>query len=189
MNRRGEGDSEGDTNLFGWSDTKDVAGAAAYLRRHEGIAPDAIGGLGLSVGGEVMLEHASLSDDLTAVVAEGIGSRSIKESLELSGSIRVAELTTAPLMTSGLVVFADQAVPPNLVDATRSLAPAHAFIIWGEDGQPAEKVLSPTYVHAAGGAASWWEVPGARHTRGIDAAPEEYERRVIAFFDSTLLSR
>jgi len=189
MNRRGEGDSEGDTNLFGWSDPKDVAGAAAYLRDEEGIAPDAIGGLGLSVGGEVMLEHAALSNDLTAVVAEGIGSRSIKESLELSGTIRLQELTTAPLMTTGLVVFTNQAVPPNLVDATRSLAPAHAFIIWGENGQPAEKVLSPTYVDAADGAALSWEVPDARHTRGIDAAPEEYERRVVAFFDSTLLAK
>jgi fermentation-respiration switch protein FrsA (DUF1100 family) len=188
MNRRGEGDSEGDTNLFGWADTKDIAGAAAYLRTEEGIAPDAIGGLGLSVGGEVMLEHAATSNDLASVVAEGIGSRSIKESLELSGAIRVAELTTAPLLTGGLVVFADQAVPPNLVDMTRGLAPARAFIIWGEHGQPAEKVLSPTYVDAAGGAASSWEVPSARHTRGIDAAPQEYERRVIAYFDATLLS-
>jgi len=187
MNRRGEGDSEGDTNLFGWADTKDIAGAAAYVRSKSGIAPDAIGGLGLSVGGEVMLEHAARSNDLAAVVAEGIGSRSIKESLELSGAIRLAELTTAPLMTSGLVVFADQAVPPNLIDATRGLAPARAFIVWGENGQPAEKVLSPTYVDAADGAALAWEVPHARHTRGIDAAPKEYERRVIAFFDSTLL--
>ena len=86
-------------------------------------------------------------------------------------------------------MFADQAVPPNLVDVTRGLAPAKAFIIWGENGQPAEKVLSPTYVDAAGGAALSWEVPDARHTRGIDAAPEEYERRVIDFFDSTLLAR
>ena len=187
INRRGEGDSEGDTNLFGWADTRDVAGAAHYLRSEEGIGAGAIGGLGLSVGGEVMLEHASQSDDLAAVVPEGIGSRSIKESLELSGAIRVAELTTAPLLTSGVVVFTDQAVPPNLVDVTRGLAPAHAFIIWGENGQPAEKVLSPTYVEAADGAALSWEVPHARHTRGIDAAPEEYERRVIAFFDSTLL--
>ena len=187
MNRRGEGDSEGETNLFGWSDPIDVAAAAEYLRSEEGIAPDAIGGLGLSVGGEVMMEHAARSDDLAGVVVEGMGSRSIKESLELSGGIRIAELVTAPLMTSSLVVFTDQAPPPNLVDLSEGLGPAQALIVWGEDGQPAEKVLGPTYAEAAGDAASSWEVPGAGHTGGIDAAPEEYERRVIAFFDSTLL--
>ena len=189
MNRRGEGDSEGETNLFGWSDPLDVAAAADYLRTEEGIAADAIGGLGLSVGGEVLMEHASRSNDLAGVVVEGMGSRSIKESLELSGGIRVAELITAPLMTSSLVVFTDQAPPPNLVHATEGLAPAQAFIVWGEDGQPAEKVLGPTYAEAAGDAATSWEVPDAGHTGGIDAAPEEYERRVIAFFDSTLLSQ
>ena len=188
MNRRGEGDSEGDTNLFGWSDTKDIAAAAAYLRSDQGIAPDAIGGLGLSVGGEVMLEHAARSNDLAGVVVEGMGSRSIKESLELSGGLRIAELVTAPLITSSLVVFTDQSPPPNLVHAAEGLAPARAFIVWGEDGQPAEKVLGPTYAEAAGGAATSWEVPDAGHTRGIDAAPEEYERRVVAFFDSTLLA-
>jgi hypothetical protein len=188
MNRRGEADSQGETNLFGWADPQDVAGAAHYLRSEEEIAPDAIGGLGLSVGGEVMLEHASRSDDLAGVVVEGIGSRSIKESLELSGGIRVAELTTAPLMTGGLVVLTDQAPPPNLVEAAKDLAPARALIIWGERGQPAETVIGPTYADAAGAAGSSWEVPDAGHTGGIDAAPEEYERRVIAFFDATLLS-
>ncbi len=187
MNRRGEGDSEGDTNLFGWSDPLDVTAAAAYLRDEEGIAADAIGGLGLSVGGEVLMEHAARSGDLAGVVVEGMGSRSIKETLELSGGIRIAELVTAPLMTSSLVVFTGQAPPPNLVDATEDLAPAHAFIVWGEDGQPAEKVLGPTYAEAAGDAATSWEVPGAGHTGGIDAQPDEYERRVVAFFDSTLL--
>ena len=189
LNRRGEADSEGETDLFGWADTRDIAGAAEFLRSQEGIAPDAIGGVGLSVGGEVLLEHASLSDDLAGVVVEGIGSRSIKESVHLSGGMRLAELSTAPLMTGGLVVLTDQAPPPDLVDAAAGLAPSRALIIWGEDGQPGEKVLGPTYAEAAGAAATWWEVPDARHTRAIDAAPEEYERRVIAFFDATLLHR
>lgn len=186
MNRRGEADSEGDANLYGWGGTQDVAGAVSYLRSERDIDPGGIGGLGLSVGGEVMLEHAARSDDLAGVVVEGIGSRSVRESLELTGAIRVAELTTHPLLTAGLIVLADRTVPPNLVDETEDLAPARAFIIWGELGQPAEKVLGPTYVEAAGDAAWWWEVPGATHTRGIDAAPQEYERRFIAFFDATL---
>ena len=110
MNRRGEGDSEGDTNLFGWGGHGDIAAATDFLRSEEGIAPDAIGGLGLSVGGEVLLEHAATCRTTwPAWWSEGIGSRSIKESLELSGGIRIAELTTAPLMTGSLVVFTDQA--------------------------------------------------------------------------------
>ena len=162
MNRRGEGDSEGDTNLFGWADTEDIAGAVGVpaargghrARRDRRARP---------VGGRRGHARARLqSDDLAAVVSEGIGSRSIKESLELSGGIRIAELTTAPLLTGGVVVFSDQAPPPNLVDVAKGLAPARRLVVWGEDGQPAEKVLGPTYAEAAGGAASVVGGPGRR---------------------------
>ena len=47
---------------------------------------------------------------------------------------------------------------------------------------------SATPFEAAGTAASWWVAAGAKHTRGSDAAPEEYEPRVIAYVDATLLS-
>jgi hypothetical protein len=32
-----------------------------------------------------------------------------------------------------------------------------------------------------------WQVPGSEHTGGIEARPAEYEQRVIAFFDRSLL--
>jgi hypothetical protein len=31
-----------------------------------------------------------------------------------------------------------------------------------------------------------WEISGAEHTGGLSARPEEYERRVVGFFDRTL---
>ena len=33
-----------------------------------------------------------------------------------------------------------------------------------------------------------WEVRGSGHAGGIDAQPEQYERRVVAFFDRHLLT-
>jgi hypothetical protein len=44
-------------------------------------------------------------------------------------------------------------------------------------------------VHIAGGApdrVEIWTVAGAGHTDGLEAAPEEWERRVIAFLDAHL---
>jgi hypothetical protein len=32
-------------------------------------------------------------------------------------------------------------------------------------------------------------IPEASHTRGLEARPEEYERRVVGFFDRYLLGR
>lgn len=48
---------------------------------------------------------------------------------------------------------------------------------------------NPTFYAAAGEPKTIWEIPEASHTGGLDARPEEYERRVIAFFDKALLAR
>jgi hypothetical protein len=34
-----------------------------------------------------------------------------------------------------------------------------------------------------------WEVPGGQHIAGITTEPAEYERRVVGFFDRTLLKK
>ena len=52
-----------------------------------------------------------------------------------------------------------------------------------------EKALTPAYYDAAGQPKTLWEVAGADHTGGIDAAPGEYESRVVGFFDRALLDQ
>ena len=61
LNRRGEADSEGDPNLFGWGGQGDIDGAIDFLSARADVSPGAVGALGLSVGGEVLLEHAATS--------------------------------------------------------------------------------------------------------------------------------
>ena len=74
FDRRGEGESEGDPNIFGWQGERDVHAAVDYLRSRADVDPDRIGGIGLSVGGEMMIEAAAESDGLAAIVSEGRGS-------------------------------------------------------------------------------------------------------------------
>jgi hypothetical protein len=50
-----------------------------------------------------------------------------------------------------------------------------------------ENTRGPKYYAAAGEPKAIWKVPGSRHTGGMDARPAEYERRVIDFFDRSLL--
>jgi fermentation-respiration switch protein FrsA (DUF1100 family) len=188
VNRRGEADSEGDPNLFGWEGARDVRAAVAFLETLPEVDEDSIASLGLSVGGEFSVQAAAESTGLSAVISDGAGSRSIKESLELTGGIQWAELSVAPLLTSGLVVLTDLAPPPNLKDLSAALPPTPALFIWGGEGQPGEIQLGARYAAAAGAVAEHWEVPGAGHVGGIDTAPEEYERRVIEFLDRTLLA-
>ena len=95
FDRRGEGESDGDPNVFGWAGEKDIRAAVEFLRSRPEIDPDRIGGLGLSVGGEMMIEAAAESDGLKAVVSEGAGIRSIREALAIPDA--------GPRLTSALV--------------------------------------------------------------------------------------
>jgi dienelactone hydrolase len=75
MDRRGEGASEGDYNAFGWAGEPDLRAAIAFLQRQPDVVPGRIGGLGLSVGGELLLQTAAHTRALRAVVSEGAGQR------------------------------------------------------------------------------------------------------------------
>jgi pimeloyl-ACP methyl ester carboxylesterase len=73
FDRRGEGRSEGEPNAWGWGGEADIEAAIAYLQRRPDVDPERIGGIGLSVGGEMMIEAAAQTDELAAVVSEGAG--------------------------------------------------------------------------------------------------------------------
>jgi alpha/beta superfamily hydrolase len=181
FDRRGEGDSEGDPNAVGWNGTRDVEAAIAYLHRRSDVDPARIGGIGLSVGGEMLLEAAAESDDLKAVVSDGAGIRSVREASLMPSAVPIwAGLTV------GTAVFSGHAPPPNLNDVVDRISPRPVFLIYASSGQGGEE-LSQDYYESARQPKLVWKVPGATHTNGIEVRPREYERRMIGFFDEALL--
>ena len=187
FDRRGEGKSEGDPLVFGWGGEKDVNAAVAYLQRRH-VDPDRIGGLGLSVGGEMMLEAAAESNGLRAVVSEGAGARSIREDVSLPGLAKWIDLPSALAVTTGTVIFSNQLPPPSLKSLVPRIAPRPVFLIYATHGQGGEVELSPQYYAEAAEPKTLWAISDGSHTGGIDARPQEYEQRVTAFFDDALLA-
>src|SRR6266508_4520510 len=182
FDRRGEGQSDGDPNAFGWAMDKDLKAAAAFLQRRPDVDRDRIGGIGLSVGGEMMLQTAAETDAIKAVVSEGAGERSIREVVE---NETWAEVPSQFLLTVGTALFSNHLPPANLKDLAPRIAPRPAFFIYATRGTGGEE-LNPTFYAAAGQPKTLWQVPGSSHTGGIKARPKEYERRVIGFFDRAL---
>jgi uncharacterized protein len=189
FDRRGEGESEGDPNAWGWAGHQDVEAAVRFLQRRTDVERDRIGGIGLSVGGEMMLESAARARGLKAVVSEGAGERSIREYLDITGSRKWGDVPSYLALSAGIGLFSNNTPPKSLKDLVGSIAPTPVFFIYGEHGQAGERNLNPTYYAAAGRPKQLWEVPGSGHVGGIDARPKEYERRVVGFFDRTLLGR
>jgi len=190
FDRRGEGLSEGGGNMLGWGGDKDIIAAVDWLKRRPDVDPDRIGGIGLSVGGELMLEAAAKDADLAAVVSDGAGARHFREEKEaLPGPGFWAMSPAFALLNASVAVFSDTAPPESLFDLVPRIAPRPLLFIYAPDGGNATEVLTPDYARIAGPTASLWTVPDAPHIKAIETAPAEYERRVIGFFDDALLNR
>ena len=187
FDRRGEGQSQGDYNARGWNGEKDLNAALAFLRNRPDIDPQRIGGLGLSVGGELLLETAANNPALRAVVSEGAGRRSMAEQLEWPGIPRWQRWISPMLVETGATaILSNSGPPPDLADLMPRIAPRPVFLISALHGN-ADEVLNRVYYAAARTPKTLWEVPQGGHTHALSALPREYERRVIAFFDQALL--
>jgi uncharacterized protein len=188
FDRRGEGASDGDPNLFGWGGEKDIHAAVDFLRTRPDVEPSRIGGIGFSVGGELMLQAAAQSDGLAAVVSDGAGTRTLSEDLDdIPSPGKWIGLPFLATKTAAVALFSNMAPPPKLTDLVPRIAPTPLLLIWapasgGED-------MNPTYYRLAGRPKAIWAIPEADHIQGITARPKEYERRVVDFFDRALLSK
>ena len=185
FDRRGEGQSEGDPNLFGWGGERDVHAAVAFLQRRPDVDPQRIGGIGLSVGGEVMIEAAAESPALRAIVSEGASGRSVRDDFANDGAPVTAWSQTS--WSRSRRRSSQTMLPPRTL---RSLVPeiqGAAFFVYGERGQLMEKPANTAFYREAHEPKQLWEVPGSGHIGGADAQPQEYERRVVQFFDRELL--
>jgi len=185
FDRRGEGESEGDPNLFGWEGERDVHAAVEFLRNRPEVDPDRIGGIGLSVGGEMMIAAAAESDALRAIVSEGASARSVRDIVANPGTTW-SEVLGNGVATLATSLFSNALPPADLKSLVPKISGAVLFV-YGENGQPAEEPANRAFYAVAHEPRELWEVPGSGHIGGTEARPREYERRVVAFFDRYLL--
>jgi dienelactone hydrolase len=187
FDRRGEGESEGEPNSWGWGGEADIKAAIAYLQKRPDVDPGRIGGIGLSVGGEMMIEAAAETDELAAIVSDGAGARSTTEDMDQPES-DLGKYTLGGLMsivkTVTVAVSSNQAPPANLKDLAADVEQPMLLIAAPFHG--AGEQLNRGYAAAAGDSATLWEIPEADHMGGQESRPEEYEQRVVGFFDEHL---
>ena len=185
LDMRGYGRSDGAPNMFGWGAAKDIAAGVRFLRARDDVRDGAIGGLGFSVGGEMMLEAAAGNRGLRAVVSEGAGARSVREEA-LNGPRGWLWLPAAALQTTAVAILSGTSPPPALTDLVPRIAPRPVLLVYAGHGVASEE-LNPRFLAAAREPKALWRIPEAGHTGGYSARPLEYERRVVGFFDRALL--
>jgi dienelactone hydrolase len=187
FDRRGEGESEGDPNGYGWTGGRDLHAAVQFLQQRSDVDPDRIGGIGLSVGGEMMIQAAAESTAFKAIVSEGGSGRSVRDTVANPG-IRWDEVPSMAAAALSTALFSNDTPPATLESLASRIAPRSVFFIYAKHGQGGNETKPNRNFYAqAGQPKQIWEVPEGAHTRGIDVRPKEYERRVIGFFDRALL--
>jgi pimeloyl-ACP methyl ester carboxylesterase len=184
LDLRGHGLSQGITNRLGWESTLDVGAAVTYL----GTRPDVqrIGGLGLSMGGETLLGAASTYPAMTAIVADGATRRSLQELLALPSERPLPRNFTARVMFAAVGILSSEKPPPiTLLDSMLAAKSTSFFLIAG-GGNAQEVAFNQLFAQTVGERVELWVAPDAEHTEAFSRYPEEYEQRVIGFFDQVL---
>lgn len=182
LDMRGEGGSGGDRNAYGWGAAADLRAGVDFLTEQESVRK--VGGLGLSVGGEQLIEAAAGDQRIGAVASEGAGERSVREML-IRGPAAALAIPRSFVLTTAVAAITGEQAPPALDDLAAEISPRGLLLIHAEDGSGGEE-LNVDYFAAAGEPKSLWTLPSGGHTGGFVAEPDEYERRVTKLFESQL---
>lgn len=182
---RGNGASEGDASQ-GWASARDVEAAVRYLRARPDVDRERIGGLGFSLGGEIMLTAAGEGAQLHAVASEGAGFRSAGDLLLVHDTRTLSQAFSTAATFTIARIFSNARPPAPLHELVERIAPTPLLLMQAEHGLGGEERNRVYFEHAKEPRA-YWLIKGSSHTGGLEARPAEYERRVVGFFDRALL--
>ncbi|MEZ4671664.1 MAG: alpha/beta fold hydrolase [Anaerolineae bacterium] len=186
---RGHGMSDVTQRSFGWRDVEDVGGALAFLdgKRCAGEGKTCVRTValvGCSIGGQIGLRAAAHYPEIRAVLADGPAIVSAAD-LPPADGLKPSTIWDS-LIDRFLELRLGTAAPAPVVEVIDEIAPRPILLIAGAAGKELEPIRY--YRERAGDKAQIWEVPGATHCDGPSVAPEEYARRMVAFFDEATSS-
>lgn len=181
---RGRGESEGSPNAYGWGWDRDVAGALSFIAGRTDVDPERVGALGLSTGADVLIEVAAERKEIRAVVSDGATAASFADRTELDpGSI--VFLWSAFAATR---VLSGSSPGKPLKEQVARISPTPLLLISAGRG-PLEREFNLVYANAAREPVELWDLPTVNHTAAIRERADEYERRMVGFFDRALTGR
>ncbi|MBN1535495.1 MAG: alpha/beta hydrolase [Anaerolineales bacterium] len=181
---RAQGESGGDLYALGWEDHLDIYAALDYLQQREEIDPTRIGLLGLSAGAKASLYAATQTDEIAAVVAEGTRWRTFEDMMIDLPPKWYIWIPTEWLSYQYAELVSGVRNPESMQQAVSMMPPTPILLITAEG----ELATSQAYFDEARGEKYLWirDEPGHQIDAIFDQ-PEEYEKRVIGFFNQTLL--
>nr|MBA3873790.1 hypothetical protein [Anaerolineae bacterium] len=137
---------------------------------------------GCSIGGQIALRATAQYPQLRAVLVDGPAVLSVDDMPPAADWADSLVLRYDWLIDRLLEFHVGMSAPPSVMAIISKIAPRPIMLFVGALGN--EKAHIRLYQQAAGSNAQLWETPGATHCDGPTAAPIEYTRRMLSFFDS-----
>jgi len=188
---RAHGLSEGDLITFGRLETQDVDAAYTYLLTRPDVDAERIGALGNSMGAVTLLLYAAQNPQIKAVVSDSAFS-----SLEDEIGKGVEVMTGLPAFPFAPMIrfFAEQqagfgASEVAAVEHIDEISPRPVLILQGGADSLVPTDSGQKLYDAAGEPRELWFDPELDHVQFSAKRAEEYEARVVAFFDRYLLGK
>lgn len=184
---RAHGESGGDVRSFGWADVADVSAALDFLDAQATAAPARVGILGFSMGGQIALRAAASTSRIRAVIADDPSYAAIRDTGDPRTLKDCSIYLNRWLTFQGIALRTGIAPPPAITDVIADIAPRPLLLISSEFENPDSTCRR--YYASAQAPKTLWEIPAAWHSGTWIVAAEEYEARMIEFFDQALLNK
>ena len=186
---RGHGESDGDQVAAGYLERWDVLGAYDFLVER-GVPPERIGVLGNSMGGATALLAVAEEPGIGALVVDSAFADLRDMIAQETARTTVFPEWMVPLFIPGMSLLSSLlygidigAVVPERAAATLD----YPILIIHGDADTRIPVGQGVRIHASSPAGSEvWLVPGSDHVDSFLDSPDEYVRRIDAYFRSQL---
>ncbi len=187
VSARGFDDSEGEINRLGWTGSLDIGAAVAYLQAQEEVR--VIGGLGLSMGGEILMGAASAYPQIRAIIADGATHRAAADYIDLPMNVPLYRNFTQSVFTFMVSAFSgDQPPTPTLLQSIQA-SDTTQFMFIAAGSNDDEIAFNTLFNEQTSEHSTLWVIPKVDHTGGFAAEPDTYEQRVIRFLKRTLTAQ
>lgn len=180
--------SEGEVISFGYYEMQDLDAWYAYLISRSDVDPARVGMLGNSLGGSLVIQYAATNPGIRAVIANSAFS-----SLDDTINTSVERFTGLPAFPfAPMIVFwaeNELGLETSEINAKAwigSISPRPIFLMQGGADQTVSASSGQLLYDAAKEPKTLWYEPNIGHTAFDRDMPQEYERRVIEFFDRYL---
>lgn len=189
MSVRSHDVNAGEKITFGVEEVQDLDAWYRYVLELPGVDQERIGILGDSLGGSLAIQYAAANDGIAAVVAHSAFS-SLQDTIDTS----IRHFTGLPPFPFAPMIsfWAEQetGIDISAIDAKRwisEISPRPVFIIHSLDDHVISPASGELLFAAAREPRELWLEHSIDHAGFDTALPQEFERRILAFFDKALL--